>query len=565
MHIHKKARYTVAFVALFYTLPGLVPVSLAQIVPTPGAVQAPLIDRQPDLPKRAPDAEVDAKKSEKTAEIKPDGIKILVKKFEYEGNQTITDEELNGVVSDYINKELTIFEIFKVADTVTDFYRARGFSLAHSVVPPQKLSSGTVLLSIIEGRIGEISYEGNELYTNDLLSKSLDELVPGDVLTSETLERELLLLNDLPGLSSRVVVTPGKDFGTSDLLIKSEEKKYEGQVKLNNYGRESIGEWRVEGNISFNNPLGHGDRLTASATFAERGLLDYGALDYSIPIRTDGTRLGINLSRYLYKVDVDKLGLGAIADGEESEGDGTYFRVGVSHPYIRSRKHNVLFNAGISRNWTSQSGTGPFDFIDPGDKESQISLLELSAAYDLLHDNGSLSSFYALLSTNFKGNNDGQEDDAQAAKLTLDAFHLMPLPSDFLIRLHANAVLSADPLVDVEKFRVGGPGNVRGFPSSEIGGDEGFFLNLELDRKYTFTNNVKGLFKVFVDTGTVYRKEPAALEESQETLTSIGVGFSALFSDNYFLDIELAKPTNGRAVSDGNDDGRIWANLTMKF
>ena len=75
----------------------------------------------------------------------------------------------------------------------------------------------------------------------------------------------------------------------------------------------------------------------------------------------------------------------------------------------------------------------------------------------------------------------------------------------------------------------------------------------------------KRQIKVFVDTGTVYRKEPAALEESQETLTSIGVGFSALFSDNYFLDIELAKPTNGRAVSDGNDDGRIWANLTMKF
>ena len=74
----------------------------------------------------------------------------------------IPADELRVIVAWYEGQSLTLFEIYSVADELTQFYRDQGYSVASVTVPAQKISSGTVKLEVIEGRIGAISIKGSK-------------------------------------------------------------------------------------------------------------------------------------------------------------------------------------------------------------------------------------------------------------------------------------------------------------------------------------------------------------------------------------------------------------------
>ena len=131
------------------------------------------------------------------------------------------------------------------ADQLTAYYRERGYGLAQVTVPAQKISDGTVELRVIEGRIGAVSVTGNEDYSFDFLQRRLGALAPGLVYTDDGMERGVLLLNDLPGLSARAVIRPGEEFGTSDILFRVAEDPAEFSIGADNYGRDELGEIRV--------------------------------------------------------------------------------------------------------------------------------------------------------------------------------------------------------------------------------------------------------------------------------------------------------------------------------
>ena len=140
---------------------------------------------------------------------------------------------------------MTLFEIYEVADTLTQYYRDHGYSVASVTVPAQKVGSGTVTLEVIEGRISALNIDGNRAYRQSFLARHVTGAAVGDVIAEKALERDLLLLNDLPGLSARAVVSPGAEYGDSNLTIRTEEKRFEAVTRLNNYGRTSIGEWKL--------------------------------------------------------------------------------------------------------------------------------------------------------------------------------------------------------------------------------------------------------------------------------------------------------------------------------
>jgi len=77
---------------------------------------------------------------------------------------------------------------------------------------------------VIEGRVGEVRFEGTRRYTPEQLRGRLATLVPGKLITSGGMEQDLLLLNDLPGLTARAVLEAGKEFGTTDVTINVDER-----------------------------------------------------------------------------------------------------------------------------------------------------------------------------------------------------------------------------------------------------------------------------------------------------------------------------------------------------
>lgn len=553
---------------------AVVPAAVAQ-APTPGDIQAPFRDRPQPPPGVLPAGVAPA--PEVRPVVPPGGRTVRVERFELSGNDFIPDDELQAILKAWRGKELTLLEIYDAADAITRRYREQGYALASATVPAQKVADGVVRIEVVEGRVGGLRFTGNRRYDDDFLDYHVDEIGVGQRLRLDALERELLLLNDMPGLQVRSIIEPGEEYGTSNIVIETQETPVAGRIGLNNYGRESAGEWRLEGSLDVNNPLGMGDALGLQLVHSEAALLDfYAGLNYSLPVNNKGTRAGISLARYVYEVDerdVEQFRqnrrLGLITS--DVGGDGSSVRLQVTHPLERSRARNTLVGAGFNRSDTTSTSRatlvgGPSTRTT---SEQHIAFLDASILTSWRHDDGSSTIASAVVSSNFEKNDDGTETNAHRGKLDLEASHLRRIGDGWSLYARARAALSIDPLANTERFRIGGPADVRGFPSAELAGDYGAQLTLEGRRYFQLTQELPAQWRVYWDGGILFRKDGAADvkagADERDSLTSLGTGISVSLPYRATATLDLVIPTHGHEPSDDRDDARVWASVGKQF
>lgn len=535
------------FVMLLVSLPAMA------AAPTPGTVISP-IDKPVFKPEKSAPPPADQKK-QPAFSTAASSKKIHITRFVLSGNTVFSDEQLLRLVAQYRDSMMNLAEIYHVADVIQDYYRQHGYLLASVFLPAQKVSSGIVKLEIIEGRLGRVQIEGKlDSYLPEFLLYQLDQLHPDAIIEKDALESETLLLNELPGMEARAIIKPGQKPGYSDVTMKVKEKRVAGTVRLNNYGRESIGEVRLEGGLLFANPFTQGDQLNFSAIVSQRSQMKYARVDYDNLINTSGTRAGVAVSTFSYDVDTQDLGLTGTLDGS-----GTNISFRLTHPYLRSHRNSLDMGVVVRRNQSDENGT--LSLTTTG---KAINVMDLSLGWQVLHLNNSQSVMRAMLSTNFKGNDDGTKDDAEKAKLTLDYSYAMPFSDAWFLLFRANAVASADPLPDVERYRIGGPDSVRAYPSAELAGDGGGFASIDVGRSFYQTQGLRYSAKVFADAGRVTRQLPAAGQDSSDSIAGYGVGFSATINKYHNIEIQIVTPSGNRVSSD-NRDTRAWVNYSAQL
>ncbi len=90
------------------------------------------------------------------------------------------------------------------------------------------------------------------------------------------------------------MIQPGAEYGTSDVTVKVQEDPIDGYVVLDNYGRKDSGEYRASASVTLNNPSRVADQLQVLGTHSDNNLLNYGYVDYSVPMNFSGLRLDLN-------------------------------------------------------------------------------------------------------------------------------------------------------------------------------------------------------------------------------------------------------------------------------
>jgi hemolysin activation/secretion protein len=523
-------------------------IGLADAQETPGTV-ADTLRPAPEL-ERPQAPQIDKAPPPATAPVAEGGRKIVVSQFRVAGNTLYSSEELLPLLQDYIGRPLTLLELYEAADQITGFYVRNGATLASAIIPTQVLTSGSVLILVSEGRIGQVQVEGNQRYRASTLSKYLTPVAENQIYRSGILESDLLRLNELPGLQARAVLRPGRDFGTSDLVIQAEEDPFEGSAFVDNYGRENIGTYRFGGNAAFNNPLTIGDCLSVLAMTSSQQLLRYGSIEYSLPLGHGGTRLSASYGYADFELDGPFNGV---------DGQNKTAHLKLTTPWVLTRQDRFSTGIGLSDTRANIDLSGlTFD-------ETRITLAELDASYRHVYPNFALSQFALGLSSN--GSNGSQADgDAQPLRVELDMQHLQPLwPAaslDLYIRL--NGVYSNDPLPDTSQFSLGGPSSVRGYPSAEIRGDRGYQGTVALQKEFGL-GRVRMRSRLFADAGYVERVDAPPGTPDNDDISSVGIGADTLFPYDVTLRLDAAYPLQDRQISDNRDDGRIFGSLTVGF
>lgn len=478
---------------------------------------------------------------------------VTVRRFEFDGNTLFGDEQLQALVDDYLGRPITLLDIYEAADKVAAFYVDQGYALASVNVPPQQVSGGIVRLAVTEGRIAGLKAEGNSSYRTQQLAAYFPGLRGGTIYRSGAIDQSLRTLNTLPGLKARAVIKPGEAHGSSELLLKVEEDRVGGLVAVDNYGRESIGEYRLTGLLQVNNPLRVADQLQLLALTSEDGLLNYGYAAYSVPVTHRGTRLTLSYGHADFEVDNTPV------DGRSRSG-----RVMLDHPFVRSARDVLVGSVGASRTLSNA------DFGGATFNDTSITLAELALTYTYTYSSFAVTQVATNIASNFDEATradlnppSGSVRADQRLRWELDVQHLQPVSTLFQLLVHVNGVYSPDPLASPQQYSLGGPTTIRGYAPAEIRGDRGYFGSVELRKPLAF-GDFRLSPRVFADAGKIMLVDALPGSNDEETLTSAGIGADAGYRW-LTLKLDWAFPLDQHPASDGRDDSRLYGSFSVKF
>lgn len=567
------------------TLAGAaIAVAHAQIPPDAGAQFSEQQRLQRQTPDRLPRIERD--ETVRPALTQPGGERVAIRVITFSGAlQLVPETELQALLADAIGKEHDFAGLEALAQRVTDHLKARGFLLARAYLPRQDITEGRLEIAILAGRLD--SGEAVKVVPGGKLAMRIDparlaaiagaQLPAGQPAHQDDLQRALLLMNDLPGVTARAHMEPGGEPDSTRVVVDAEQGPLlTYSTSLDNSGNRYTGDLRVVASVMANDPLGIGDRAVASVTAAARSTQL--AVNYSLPLWHDGLRLGVSASQLESRTgkEFEPLDLAAESDT---------LGINLSYPVVRHRLRNLWLTLAVDRRRYLDTARG-----DPTNKR-ETTPASLGLSGDLLDDwvggglnQGGLSYISGELDLQLPvvaaGDAAGARRAGRYDKWTWNASRLQRLPDDWSLLIAANGQFAGKNLDSSEKFALGGPYAIRAYPGSEAQGDEGHVLTLELRHDLAADQYGQWQLAGFYDSGRIRLNKnlfPGAVNtasgDNVYRLAGYGLGLSLSKPGSHQLRLTLARAQGdnpGRSLAGKNSDGlddrtRLWLSALLWF
>jgi hemolysin activation/secretion protein len=469
-------------------------------------------------------------------EAEGDGPRVLVKKLLLTGASIFSEQDLYALVKDSEGQELTLNQLHDVADRITQYYRQRGYVLARCYVPPQKVINGQIQLTVLEGKLGKLIENTHNIIGGAAFSP-LDAVRFGDVARTQTLERSLLLLSDLPGVVITSTLKPGSLPGTSDLSLNvMPGPRLTGNIDLDGNGDRFSGRIRTGGALNINNPFKLGDQITLRGKRSDMGFY-YASAEYRLPINRYGTQIGLGYSDLNYQLGNSLAPLGL--QGELSASSAF-----LQHPVVRSRQMNI--NAKLqAENLKIKDQI----IITETTIEKKINALSASLVGDWL-DPWYGSANWLVEYTNGVVHldpvmNEIDEESAKSAgrfgKWNFAFSRLQGLTQTTSFLISINGQFAEKNLDSSKKMSIGGANGVRAYPQGEGFGDEGYVASIELRRQMRVALPGYWQSMVFADHGHInVNKNNWTINQNTRSLSGAGIGVQALLPDKWSIKTMLA-------------------------
>lgn len=497
----------------------------------------------------------------------PAGETVIVTSFNFKGNTLLKNEALATVVSEYLNRPLTFAELQRVAAVVADYYRQAGW-IVRVYLPQQDITEGVVTIQVVEAVFSGATIENPMPLRlklgrlQDMVERAQPKQKP---VSAKKLDRVLLLMDDLPGLSVVGNLRRGQKEGETELVLKTQnEPLFNGTLSVDNTAARSTGHERLTAYLALNSPLALGDQLTAS--FIHSQGTDYGRLAYTLPVGDDGWRIGSSGSYLHYDLVAHEL--------LPLNAHGTSATIGLdaSYPIIRSRLANLYFWLNFDHkqfdNTASQTTTSRYDI-------NNLAFSLIGNRYDKLAGGGANSASLTLT----QGQLDlGKLNISESANLNGSYTKLnYALSRQQVITQHLSAYValsgqqSASNLDSSEKLYLGGANGVRAYPTNEGGGDDGQLINIELRWQLPQNLTLTG----FYDRGHIHVNHNNTANTRPNDYTLQGAGLALGWLTKFGLQFKASWAhrigENPNPAANGNDqDGSLvknhwWLSATLPF
>ena len=491
---------------------------------------------------------------------------VQVGKWKFEGNTVLDTQRLERLLQNFTGVDVSIQQINEAASWVQSIYEQEGW-LARVVLPEQDITEGTVLIRVVEARLGDLlmpEHDGARVVSSVVKDVVQYALADSGVLNSQRVNRGLLLADDLVGVKVTGHLKPGQAQGTTDIVIVTQPEPaalYE--VTLDNTNARSVGSERLMASAKWQSPAGFGESYSAQGLKSQGA--DYVRLVADTPLGHSGLKGNITISSMDYKV-VNSDSTGVTPD---IRGSAQTLSIDLLYPWVRSRSQNLYVSSGLDqRTYKSrQNGASEADY--------QVDAWQMGVSgnhTDALLGGGANTYSVSLHSGSVYKRDVNSFNDAEVLghyskwRWAFSREQSVQKNLIWFIGLQGQNT-GSKPLDSSENFSLGGPAGVRAYPVGEGTGPQGLLLSMEA----RWFVSPEWLVTPFVDYGHVEKRADAALPSYN--LKGAGVSLTWIGAEGWLAKVTYAQrignnpnPLNVDKDQDGSlHKDRVWLSLTHAF
>lgn len=483
------------------------------------------------------------------------------------GNHAIDSIKLRPLIDPYQNRDLSFADLQLLCYKISEYYRQQGFVFSRAVVPHQELKNGQLQLRVIEAKFGEIVINNDSAVSSGFLSNIIKPVKTNKTIEEHSLNRALLLLQDIPGIEVTSSIHAGQSLGLSDLQLQVTSSAAQHQVSFYNFGGRHTHRANLRGTFNFDNLVGRGDLLSLSLNTSGERLLQT-SVSYDIALGGSGHYGGINISYLDYSLGENLKDLNA-------EGKAKTAAIYLRSRWVRDISYNFSSQLRLQRQSLD-------DQINNGATQTKrvVDSISLSLSGDVRNwlSETSINSWLVNMVAGdvAYGNAAAQTRDAFAAetqgrfhKLNVNLRHLQALSENLQLSVNFSAQKSFSNLDSSQKQTLAGPHAVRAYDVGTLSGDSGYLLSVELQR--SFDADKFGRFSLygFIDAAKAElntRPWSQLNDDNHISLAGAGLGLRWQGFDSWNANIFAAAPIGNTPTQLGNPNtGLLWFEMSKMF
>jgi len=467
-----------------------------------------------------------------------DSIKFKLNDIVIEGSSLYSEDQLRYLFESLIKKEILLEDVRGVADKLELKYRERGYFLARVFIPPQQVKNGIVKIQVIEGYIASVLVEGanDELRAN--IKNRLTPLLDKKPIDLPSLERALLLLNDLPGIRGSGLLRAGQEFGSTDLVVQLDYMGSSGVVSANNQSSKALGPVILSSAYQLRGLLTLSDELTVQLGMSSEGHeLVTDSLRYQLPIGHEGFIASLGVISSIAKPGANFAALALQSNVLSSN-------LSARYPLIRSRSVSVYAELGTNyvNSRTSSQGIPLFqeNYLT---HTAGLQLVDVKSALGITQMGFAISKASSVNSLLPSTDN----YDPHLRKFTYSLHHLVSFENGLYSQADIQGQWSLKPLLSGERIAFGGGGIGKGLDPSTIVGDRGAGSSVEAGWSHMSVipwGNYPGQIQIFGfhDNATTKTLSTDSSTGTDTNIQTSGIGLRWLGNEGFRSAAYLAKP-----------------------
>lgn len=474
---------------------------------------------------------------------------LIPSQFIFEGNTIFTDEELQAEVAEFIGQPVTLADLLKIEEQITQRYVAEGYinsganiALGEEIDP----SNAEITIEIIEGRVTNIEIQGADRLESYVRARV--EPATEGVLREQDIQEALRWLQVDPlitGLNAQL--TPGAVVSQATLTLDvSPTKPFSLEIFANNNRAPSVGTFERGATATYRNVTGLGDIV--DLTFRDTDGSNLVSINYAAPINIKNGTVGLSFTygdNKIVEEPFDLIDLNINAFQLEAS-----FRQPILRKISGSQIQELALGAAISRLESDESLFGiPFPLTEGADDQGRTNstVLRLTQEWSNRDRNGliilrSQFNFGLPISTrNADLFGDGTFFVWRGQALQAHQF------SKFTWVNRGGVQFADGPVIPPEQFSLGGVSTVRGYRQDGLTRDSGLFFSSEL--RVPVLSGSAGTLQVvpFVDIGHAFNQGERFLPNESQTLASVGLGLRYDLTDRISASIDYGIPLLNRS------------------